>query len=1011
LNKRATRGKTQTRSSRPDGVAPQAPHLDDTVQKRASVPIVGIGASAGGLGAFEAFFSAMPADVEPGLAFVLVQHLAPDHKSILAELVARYTSMKVVEAEDGMEVQAGCAYIIPPNRDMAVLRGALQLLEPAAPRGLRLPIDFFFRSLAQDQHEQAICIVLSGTGSDGTLGARAIKGEGGLVMAQTPDTTEYNGMPRSVIATGLVDYVLPPADMPARLLAFVARRLRTASSAAAVPDHNATGALKKVLVLLRAQTGHDFSQYKQSTVVRRIERRMAVHQIEGLPDYARYLRDVPTEADALFDDLLIGVTSFFRDATAYKALEDGPIPRLFADKPAGATIRVWSVGCSTGEEAYSIAILLQERMQTLKQNFTLQFFATDIDRRAITTARAGIYPTNIAADVSPERLARFFIHDAAAGTYRVHKNLRDMLVFSEQDVIKDPPFSRLDLITCRNMLIYMGAELQQKLMPLFHYALNPNGVLFLGTAETVGGFGDLFALVDRKAKIYRRSDAGLGMHRSAISTFIPPTMKDRPALTVTRARADTAARLRKMTEHALLKQDHVGVLVNERGDILYIHGRSGHYLEPAAGEAVMNVVRMAREGLRRELATALQRAAAQQAVVRQQGLAVRTNGTFSRVNLTVRPAEAGADGIAEPGLFAVILEDAPAPDQTPGPAALLPEPAASGGAATDVDARVVALMLELRSKDEYLQSTTEELETSNEELKSSNEELQSVNEELQSANEELETSKEELQSVNEELTTVNAELQTKVIDLSRANNDMNNLLAGTGMGTIFVDHQIRIQRFTPAITQVINLIATDLGRPIADIAPNLVGYTSLVADIQAVLDTLVPNEIEVQTPAGAWFLLRIRPYRTLENVIEGAVITFTDITEIQKARIAVQESEALRRLAIVVRDSRDAILVQGMDGRILAWNPAATREYGWNEAEALTMNIRALIPADKIEAALTRVQEIARAEVMEPYRAQRLTKDGRIIEVWLTAAALMDESGHPYGLAMTERPIRRRVDD
>ncbi len=468
------------------------PPVDPDESRPAEFPIVGIGASAGGLAAFDVFFSAMPAGADPGMAFVLVQHLAPDHKSILSDLVRRYTTMKVFEVEEGMRVQPNCVYIIPPNRDMAVINGILQLLEPAAPRGLRLAIDFFFRSLAEDQHERAICIVLSGTGSDGTFGARSVKGGGGMVMAQAPESAEYDGMPRSVIATGLVDYVLPPSDMPAQLLAFASHHYRGAAAPATALPSRADNDVKKILVLLRAQTGHDFSEYKQSTVIRRIERRMAVHQIEELADYVRYLQDVPAEADALFGDLLIGVTSFFRDPDAFAALEKQVIAHLFDHAPAGSTIRVWTTGCSTGEEAYSIAILLQERLEALKQSFKVQCFATDIDHRAIDIARAGVYSANIAADVSPERLARFFVHDASTATYRVHKHLRDMMVFSEQDVIKDPPFSRLDLISCRNMLIYMGPELQQKLFPLFHYALNPDGVLFLGASESVSEVGDLF---------------------------------------------------------------------------------------------------------------------------------------------------------------------------------------------------------------------------------------------------------------------------------------------------------------------------------------------------------------------------------------------------------------------------------------------------------------------------------------------------------------------------------------
>ena len=482
-------------------------------------PVVGIGASAGGLAAFEAFFSGMPADTDPGMAFVLVQHLAPDHKSILTDLVKRYTRMQVFEVADGMAVKPNCAYIIPPNRDMAFLNGTLQLLEPAAPRGHRLPIDFFFRSLAQDQRERAICIVLSGTGSDGTQGVRAIKGEGGMAMAQNPESTEYDGMPRSAIATGLVDYVLPPAEMPAQLIAYVAHAFGKTSLPVSPPAPKAEDALKKIFLLLRAQTGHDFSQYKPSTIVRRIERRMAVHQIERLDEYVRYLQQTPAEVEALFRDLLIGVTSFFRDPEAFEALQEQVIPQLFAGKPAGALIRVWVPGCSTGEEAYSLAILLQERMEELKQSFKVQVFATDIDRQAIDQARAGIYPASIAADISPERLARFFSQEPDGSAYRIHKSIRDMLIFSEQDVIKDPPFSKLDLISCRNLLIYMGGGLQKKLFPLFHYALNPGGMLFLGTSETVGEFVDLFATLDRKSKLYQRREEVAGAHRTGL---LPP---------------------------------------------------------------------------------------------------------------------------------------------------------------------------------------------------------------------------------------------------------------------------------------------------------------------------------------------------------------------------------------------------------------------------------------------------------------------------------------------------------
>ncbi|MBA3037632.1 MAG: chemotaxis protein CheR [Desulfobacterium sp.] len=852
-------------------------------------PIVGIGASAGGLAAFEAFFSGMPIDSDPGMAFVLVQHLAPDHKSILTELIRRYTRMQVFEVEDGISVKPNCAYIIPPNRDMAFINGSLQLLEPSAPRGQRLPIDFFFRSLAQDQRERAICIVLSGTGSDGALGVRAIKGEGGMVMAQTPASTEYDGMPRSAIATGMVDYELLPAEMPAQLIAYVAMAFGKLPRLVSLPPLQEENLLKKIFVMIRTQTGHDFSQYKPSTINRRIERRMAVHQIETFDGYVKYLQQTPAEVEALFRDLLIGVTSFFRDPEAFEVLEEQVIPKLFAGKPAGGVIRIWSTGCSTGEEAYSIAILMQERLEALKQSYKVQVFATDIDNHAIDTARAGLYPASIAADISSERLARFFVAEPDGNMYRIHKGIRDMLVFSEQDLIKDPPFSKLDLISCRNLLIYMNGNLQNKIIPLFHYALSSGGILFLGTSETIGGFDDLFAVINRKSKLYQRKDDFHSSQRLVKGLFLHPIMAKEDAVLRVYAKAAGLKKLplRDITEQAILQQvAPTAALVNGKGDILYIHGRTGMYLEPASGEAgVNNILKMAREGLRSELTTALRQAAMTIEIVRYQGLRVKTNGNFTAVNLSVCPVANATAAMSEAPLYIVILEEAATFDLASS------EQSLDSGGSEDLttDANIEALRQELRAKEEYLQTANEELETSNEELKSSNEEMQSVNEELQSTNEELETSKEELQSVNEELATVNAELQNKVAELTQLNNDMNNLLSGTGIGTIFVNHQLRILRFTPTASKIINLIQSDTGRPVGHIVSNLVNYDRLVEDIKAVLDTLVPKGVEVQTTDSKWYMMRILPYRTLDNVIEGAVITFAEITERKQVEEVLQK--------------------------------------------------------------------------------------------------------------------------
>ena len=977
-------------------------------QPAMSFPIVGIGASAGGLAAFEAFFSGMPAATDPGMAFVLVQHLAPDHKSILTDLIRRYTRMQVFEVEDGMVVRPNCAYIIPPGRDMAFLNGTLQLLEPSEPRGQRLPIDFFFRSLAQDQRERAIGIVLSGTGSDGTAGVRAIKGEGGMVMAQNPASTEFDGMPRSAIATGLVDYELPAAEMATQLIAYATQAFDKPPRPATAPAAKTENALKKIFILLRAQTGHDFSQYKPSTIDRRIGRRMAVHQIEAIDGYVKFLQQTPAEVEALFRDLLIGVTSFFRDPEAFDVLEQQVIPKLFEGKPVGAVVRVWTAGCSTGEEAYSIAILLVERMEALKQSYTVQVFATDIDSQAIVTARAGLYPASIAADISPERLGRFFTAEGDGSAFRIHKGIRDLLVFSEQDVIKDPPFSKLDLISCRNLLIYMGAELQKKLIPLFHYALNPDGMLFLGTSEGVGDFGALFAVLDRKAKLYLRQVDGHGLQRAALGRFLPPMTALDAALPRAAAKPPGGGNksLRELTEHALLQQVvAAGALVNDQGDILYLHGRTGMFLEPAAGEAgINNILKMAREGLRRDLAMTLHKATGTKDTVRAPNLRVKTNHHFTTVNLTIRPVTSGPAATPESPLYLVILEEAPAVEPEPAPPHDGSASAGAHGPTTpDTDASIAALKQELRIKEEYLQSTNEELESSTEELKSSNEEMQSVNEELQSTNEELETSKEELQSVNEELATVNNELQTKVVDLSRANNDMNNLLSGTGIGTVFVDHQLRILRFTPAASAIINLILSDVGRPVNHIVSNLVGYDQLVADTQAVLDTLVPKEVDVQSTDDKWYRMRILPYRTLDNVIEGAVITFVDITQMVQARDALQKANELLRLAMVAHDAHDAVTVQDLEGRILAWNPGAVRMYGWSEAEALRMNVRDRIPQGLREAALATLLQHSRAAILEPYRTQRLTKQGAVMEVSMISTAMLNEAGQMYAIATTER--------
>ncbi|MFW6044523.1 MAG: chemotaxis protein CheB [Planctomycetota bacterium] len=965
-------------------------------------PVVGIGASAGGLAAFEAFFSGMPSESPPGMAFVLVQHLAPDHESSLTDLIRRYTDMRVFKVEDGMEVQPNCVYIIPPGRDMAFLNGTLQLLEPSAPHGRRLPIDFFFRSLAQDQHERAIGVVLSGTGSDGTLGTRTIKGEGGMVMAQKPDSTEYDGMPRSAIATGLVDYELPPAEMPAQLIAYVEHAFgRAPRPVRQFP--RSENALKKIFILLRSRTGYDFSQYKPSTIQRRTERRMAVQQIKSMDNYVQFIQQTPEEVDALFRDMLIGVTSFFRDPEAFSALQEQVLPELFAAKSTDSEVRIWVPGCSTGEEAYSLAILLAEQQEELEKHFKVQIFATDIDSHALATARAGVYPASIADDITPERLERFFSPEPGNSSLRIHEDIRNMLVFSEQNIINDPPFSKLDLISCRNLLIYLDGELQKKLIPMFHYALNPGGYLFLGTSETVAEFKGLFAPVDRKFKLFRRKK-DLHAQRPGLEQFLPtmttPSAGSPPSAEKKEAHSDKLP-LRKLTEQTLLQEiDHAGALVSGNGDILYLHGRTGRYLEPAPGEnGTDNILKMAREGLHQDLTVALRRVAKTGETVRHPGLRVKSNGDSSTLNLTVRPVNIADSNSTESPLYLVVLE--PVPSDTSDRSDTTDTSETSDSA----DTRIAELEQKLRAKEEYLQATTEELETSNEELRSSNEEMQSMNEELQSTNEELETSKEELQSVNEELSTVNAELEAKVADLKQANDDMNNLLAGTGIATVFVDHQLRIMRFTPGATDIINLIESDIDRPVSHIVNKLTGYNSLKEDTQAVLDTLVPKEHEVQTAEGRWYNMRIQPYRTTDNVIEGAVLTFVDITEKRKIHEELRLNEERLRVAI----NAACICVSNQDADLrYTWiqNPV----FDCTEEHIIGRTDADLLP-EKEAAALTEIKQ----EVLESGKGTRQEvritisdnpvvydlmaeplhdADGTVVRI---TCALLDAGGHRDG--------------
>ncbi len=827
-----------------------------------SFPIVGIGASAGGLEALEQFLGGVPKDC--GMAFVIVQHLDPDHKGIMPELLQRITKMKVRQVKDRMPVEPDCVYVIPPNKDLSILHSTLYLLEPTARRGLRLPIDFFLRSLADDQHGNSIGVILSGMGSDGTLGLRAIKEKAGLALAQEPGSAKFDGMPHSAIEAGLADIVAPANELPGKIVAYLKHAPLVKTGAATVVDDKTRSSLDKVVILLRSRTGNDFSLYKKSTLYRRIERRMSIHQIGKINLYVRYLRENPNELDLLFKELLIGVTNFFRDADVWEKLRTEIIPALLKNRRAGQALRAWAPGCSTGEEAYSLAIVFKEALETLKvkNGFSLQVFATDLDPDAIDRARAGVFPVNITADVSPERLDRFFTKEE--GRYRVSKEIREMVIFAPQNVIMDPPFTKLDILTCRNLLIYLSAELQKKLLPLFHYSLNPGGVLLLGSAETIGNFTDQFAPLDSRLKLYQRRESAL----SVTPIEFPSIFAAKPkTATENVAMKKTPSNLESLAEQLILQRySPAAVLANAQGDILYISTRTGKYLEPAVGKANLNIFAMAREGLHHELSGAFAKALRQKAEVTIRNLKVGTNGGTQAVDLTIQPLSSPE---ALNGMVLIIFSDV----------ASLPQQKKSGHAKSKpVDAsRVAELEEETQRLREELHSTREEMQSSHEELKSANEELQSTNEELQSTNEELTTSKEEMQSLNEELQTVNAELQSKLDDLSRSNNDMTNLLNSTEIATVFLDGKLNVRRFTEPATKIIKLIPGDVGRPLSDLVTDL-NYTDLSDDAHEVLRTLVFSEKQVATSDGRWFTVRIMPYRTTENVIDGLVITFLDIS-------------------------------------------------------------------------------------------------------------------------------------
>ncbi len=823
--------------------------------------IVGLGASAGGLEPLQQFMSGVPAG--SSLAYIVVQHMDPTHKAQLVELLQRATAMPVREAVDLERIEPDTVYVIPPNAELSVLGGLLRLTVPSKPRGQRLPIDVLFSSLARALGERAVGVVLSGMGSDGTLGLQAIKSQGGLTVVQQPDSAQFDSMPQSAISTGCADLIALPGDMPGRILKVARVQLPAMLPAPAGPQ---PAALALILDQLRRQTRHDLSQYKPSTLMRRIARRMAVHDQGTIEAYAEFLRQNAQERELLFKELLIGVTSFFRDAAVWQEVKDAVLPALVARHHADATrMRAWVVGCSTGEEAFTLAMVFTEVCEAAPEGAAcaVQIFATDLSADAIAMARRGHYPASIARDLTPERLARFFT--AQAGGFQIDKRLREMVLFAQHDAILDPPFTRLDFLSCRNLMIYFDANLQRRLVPLFHYSLRTGGALLLGSSETAGRTQSLFTPLHGKSRLYWRLD-----NDNVGSSAFFPTPRRPSSLKAVQENflahpLTPPDNLQALADHLLLQAfSPPAVLVNEAGDIVYISGRTGAFLEPAAGKANWNIHVMARPGIRAQLGLALRTALQEKSSIELRGLCV-TDGAAATVDITVR---AVVQPKAIEGMAMVVFREVPG---TVKPRRRRGVAEGAAGAAE------VAVSEEMLSSLEEIRALRQEMEASKEELQAANEELQSTNEELQSANEELTTSKEEAQSMNEELQTINVELQSKLDDLALAQSDMQNLLNSTDIATLFLDNQLNVRRFTDQIARVVHLREGDIGRPLSELASTLI-YPALHTDVKETLRTLVFSQKEIATTDGLWFSVRIMPYRTLANVIRGAVITFVDIT-------------------------------------------------------------------------------------------------------------------------------------
>ncbi len=834
-------------------------------------PIVGIGASAGGLEALETFFSNMPAS--HNIAFFVIQHLAPNQVSMLAEILQRSTSMKVIQAREKLPIKPRYVYIIPPKKNIAILDQLIHLSSFKNNKHVPLTIDFFFESLAETQKSKSIGIILSGMGSDGSLGVKAIKEKNGFVLVQDPKDAKFDSMPLSAINTINVNIIAPAKELPKKLIQLI--DLKPQSLLQPNLEIFNKEVLDKIIILLRDQTGNDFSLYKKNTLLRRIERRISIHRIDNIDNYLRFLKENPVEVEILFKELLIGVTGFFRDPAVWAKLQQEILPDLINKIDETQIFRAWVTGCSTGEEAYSLALSLKMiQDQTKKYHLKFQIFATDLDQDAIEKARKGVFTAKVVADIAPEILNRYF--EADRDTFRVNNTIREMVIFAPHNVIKDPPFTKLHLLMCRNMLIYMEPTLQEKLFTLFNYSLNPGGIMVLGNAETIGNLNDFFETIDNRLKIYRSSSSN---NTPKLLDFPSSFSMSKKQSFITKSNTRTDLNIQTLANQVLLQRfAPASILVNNKGEIIYIIGRTGKYLEPVTENSTWNIFTMARDGLFQTLPNAFRSALKSCEPVILNNIKIGSNGNTQTTNVTIQQLE---NPEALKGMFIIVFNDV---SDTNTPINNI-----SDSNHLPITNLQMQHALELKQSFEELQNTRELMQSSQEELQSANEELQSTNEELQSTNEELTTSKEELQSLNEELQTVNIELQSKVNDLVNANNDMNNLLNSTEIATLFLDKDFNIRRFTDQVTKIFKIRNIDIGRPITELVNNL-NYSSLDELSHQVLNTLIPKETEVTSTENKWYRIRIMPYRTLDDRIDGLVLTFTDITKSKKLELELKNA-------------------------------------------------------------------------------------------------------------------------